>query len=456
MSRTRTILVSLTLAAALSGATPHVAPEPPQEPAARDGRGAKTLLQRAEEARQTGKVSEAIGLYKQIIETSPNEERAHIGLWVATNVTERNRLRAESPDAGSADPLSPAALALGRQVTAATNAAVAQYYRWLVTTRPNVTAYRYRLATAEHAAGAALRAELRTIVADDPTFAPAWAHLAHDMAATGDVEAERDCYARAAAAAPDNPLYAYDLLSTYKMRDPKEHRRLVEAFVARFPSSEMAAVALRDAAADAETEDDRVALLERAAKNPGAVPIELFALHARTDPGKAARLAAELLETARHAKEGAGADYVVGELTKAADFYGSIASGRKLLGEGKPADAVAAVEKASPPASAAPLTFPVTALRADAFLAQGKPAAAYDLLLADPVTFGDPDLTAAAINVGGRLGKPEAQVRREILSAVLGRAHQADDFEIEGLTGGRKKLSEFRGQLVLLNLWHPT
>jgi hypothetical protein len=226
-----------------------------------------------------------------------------------------------------------------------------------------------------------------------------------------------------------------------------------------------ASYVLEKAANDADSPEDRIALLERASSLPGTYYVaDLLELYARTDVRKAADVAKEKLKAAHGGKatkgtEAALSEYQVAELSAAADYYGALAHAQDLLKAGQLAEAMAATEKANPSDdSGAPLnTFPKTKLMTDVLLAQGSTLKAYTYLLDDREVIADPERTAMAVKIGGQLGKADAQVQDEIVSAALASAKQPHDFELENLKGDAKvKLSEFRGKYVLVNFWHPT
>ena len=457
---------------------------PAQQPAKLTASSAKgapaspSLLEKAEQARKTGDLPTAIRLFKQAIVAAPDKEEAYRGLWVAIYHSElarlRGKARAAEPEVTTTQPSTthPSAtqpsttrgsgdsFEMNKQADLARNVKLTEIYRGLVTSHPRVTAYRYELAMAEHSKDGKLPAELEKIIAADPKFAPALESLGDHASATGDIAKEREYWRRASLVKPDEARYAYFYLSTFKMRDRKEHRRLVEEFVARYPKSRLVSNALEDAAADADTPEDRIALLERMASGSETAYIpNLLAAYAQTDVHKAADLAQEKLNVARKSKDPIVRNEAE-DLTKTADYYNGIARAQDLLKAGNFAEARVTLEKVSPTDDSrllSPITFPRTKIQADLLVAEGKMPEAYKFLLGDRETIADAVQSALAVKLGGQLGKSESQVTQEIISAVLERAKQPEDFELENLTGGGKtKLSSFRGKFVLVNFWSPT
>jgi len=413
-----------------------------------------SLLEKAEQARKTGDLPTAIRLYERAIVAAPDNEKAHNGLRQSVFFSEKNRVKAEAQAASSEKALDE--LGLMKKSNEAANVRLTAFYRTQMAAHPRVTAYRFYL-TLEHAKEGEMKSELEKIAAADPTFAPALSYLAPYAAAAGDVEKERELYRRAAESQPDSDGYAYRYLATFEFGDQKEYRRRVEEYLARYPQSIFATSALSDAAANAETPEDRLAFLERAGNLPGTFySPNLLALYARTDVHKAAEVAREKLKGAQASKDELSKMWVP-ELIKIADYYGSIARAHNLLVAGQLVEAQEVIEKAIPPESRNPNTFPKTNLLTEVLLAEGKAPKAYKYLLDDRQTIADSDLTALAVKIGAQLGQAEAQVLDEIVAADIARARQPDDFELEKIAGdGKVKLSDYRGKYVVVTFWHPT
>lgn len=445
--------IVLALLVTMSALCPAQQPAKPAASRAKAAPAPPSLLEKAEQARKTGDLPTALKLYEKAIVIAPENQDAHSGLSYAVYLIERNRLKAETQAAN--DGKVPDEFELNKKVDAASSAKLAEIYRPLVASHPDVTAYRLQLVYAEHRKDGKLKSELEKIVAADPRFAPALAALAGLAGATGDLEQERELHRRASEAAPDNALHAYFYLSTFKNGDQKEYLRLIEEFLTRYPKGEFAATVLQDAAENAETDADRQVWLERAADRLGTYYVDdLLALYARTDVRKAAELAQKKLAEAQKDPE-AERD---AEVKKRVDYYSALAHAQDLLKAGQLDEARATLDKATPPeAEFHPDEFPKTTLIAEVLTAQGKPQDGYKYLLGDRQMIADADLEAAAVKLGAQLGKTEAQVQEEIIAADLARAKQPDDFELENLKGDAKvKLSSLRGRYVLVNGWHPT
>jgi hypothetical protein len=412
------------------------------------------LLEQAERARKTGDLPTAVKLFKQAVVAAPDNESAHQGLSYAVYLTEQNRLKAE---AQAADPdKKPDPYDLGKKAQAAYELKLAEIYRPLVAAHPKVPAYQLQLAYAEHTNDGKLQPEIERIAATYPKYAAGLAAVAGTAGPTGDVKKQREYLLKACNVAPNNDRYAYEYLSTFKAGDPKEYHRLIEQFVTRFPKSQFIGTALNDAAENAGTPEDRQTWLERAANRPGTYyAADLLELYARTDVRKADDVAQKKLTEAQKDPREASQ---VKSLKQTADYYAALAHAQDLLKAGQLDEAKATLDKATVPnAEYHPDEFPKTKLIAEVLTAQGKPQDGYKYLLDDRQILADADLQAVAVKLGAKLGKTEAQVQEDIISADLARARQPDDFELETLKGDAKiKLSSLRGKYVLVNGWHPT
>ena len=451
--KTKFSLIALALLVTVSALCPAQQPAKSTASSTKAAPASPSLLEKAEQARKTGDLPTALKLYEKAIVIAPENEDAHSGLFYSVYLIERNRLKAETQAAN--DGKVPDEFELNKKVDAASSAKLAEIYRPLVASHPDVTAYRLQLAYAEHRKDGMLKSELEKIVAADPKCAPALASLAGMAGATGDNEKQREYLRRASDLAPDNEEYAYFYLSTFKNGDQKEYLRLIEEFLTRHPKGEFAATVLEDAAENAETDADRQVWLERAADRATYYLDDLLALYARTDVRKAAELAQKkLAEASKDPKAKRDAE----EVKKSVDYYSALAHAQDLLKAGQLDEAKATLDKATPPeAEFHPDEFPKTTLIAEVLTAQGKPQDGYKYLLGDRQMIADADLEAAAVKLGAQLGKTEAQVQEEIIAADLARAKQPDDFELENLKGDAKvKLSSLRGRYVLVNAWHPT
>jgi tetratricopeptide (TPR) repeat protein len=419
-------------------------------------KSADSLLEKAEVARKTGDLPTAIRLYQQAMVAAPDKEDAYSGLWNALYHEETIRLKAE---AKAANPdKAPDDFELNKRAMEAVNAKLIGIYRKLVAGHPHVTNYRYQLAMIEHQKDGKLTSTMEEIVASDPKFAPAVAFLGYRAAATGNKEKEREYLRRACELDPNNQRYVYDCLSTYKSGDQKEYLRRVDEFVAKYPKSEYSSTALQDAAENATTTEDRIAFLERAAKLPGSYSVDdLLELYSRTDIPKAANLAREKLKAAQASKDEPTLAQVPW-VKKTADYWTGLAHAEELLKAGKLVEAKTAIDNAANPLTELrPDEYARAKLTVQVLSAQGKPQEAYKFLLDNRETIGDTDRQDLAIKLAPQIGKSEAQVKDDIVSAVLAKNKRPDDVEFEALKGDDKiKLSSLRGKYVLVNEWHPT
>jgi tetratricopeptide (TPR) repeat protein len=416
-------------------------------------------FEQAEKARQTGDLDLAVQLYRKAIEAQPDNLAAHTGFVAAVRMQQLSKLRAAAPGQGGAKPVpeeEEAAADLGKKARALAIQELTEIYQKWIHDHPEVAVFRYELVKLEHGEDGALEGELKSLTERYPKFAPAYADLAYIVVRRGDLELERSYYRKAMALEPDNAQYAYGYASTFKMRDPKEHRRLAEEMAQRFPSDILAAFALREAAADVGSVEDRIPLLEQARalnrKAGAGTDDELLNLYARRDIGKAAAVSGETLAALR--RNAKANKYSVTHAEQMAGYYSSVACGRQLLAEGKTAEAAAAIEKTKAPQSPHPDNS-LTLLKADLLLAQGQTNNAYHYLLDQPGAVADEELRSAAERIGEKLARTPRQVESDAWAACLKRAKPVPEFSLDNFRGGKAKPADYRGRIVLINLWAP-
>jgi tetratricopeptide (TPR) repeat protein len=427
---------------------------------------ARSDFERAEKARQTGDLDSAVPLYHKAIEAAPDNLAAHTGFVLAVEMQQYHKLQAVAAGQGGAklapEDAAAAELDLWKKARAVAVQELTEIYQKWVHEHPEVAAFRYELVKVEHGEDGTLEGELKALTERYPKFAPSYADLAHIVVGRGDLELERSYYRKAMALEPDNAQYVSGYVSTFEMRDPEEHRRLAEEMAQSFPNDSVAVYALHFAAAATESVQDRIALLERAqalSEPLGTVASslindELLNLYARRDIGKAAAVSQKTLAALRrNAKANKG---VVTHAEQLADYYGSVARGRQLLADGKTAEAASAIERTQPPPQTLHPDNSLTLLKADLLLARGQTKNAYQYLLDQPGTVADEGLRAAAECIGKQLDRTPRQVESDAWAACLERAKRVPEFSLDNFQGGKTKPADYRGRIVVINLWAPS
>lgn len=287
----------------------------------------------------------------------------------------------------------------------------------------------------------------------DPRFADAYDQLALDAGMRGDSSLSSAYYKKAAAARPGDPKYLFSYAYSLCDRDPREWTRLALSVVDRFPNTDRAAQALYWLGEKAPATAERILYFERLRREfaPGKFSWSesgmqsLFAIYAKTDPGKALALARDLVaqKVESHVK-----------WNEVAAMQENVVAARKLLNERKPADALALLQKTTAPKYV--LANQVRLLTAEAETAVGQGEKAYNEL-ADFVTAeAHEDLYNALFEQGHRTGRSAAQVKADVQARREKQAKPADEFELENyLDGSKVSLTKYRGKVVLLNFWYP-
>jgi tetratricopeptide (TPR) repeat protein len=321
---------------------------------------------------------------------------------------------------------------------------------------------RLRRALAEYTHDGALEAEIKRILADDPSFAVAYLSLARIKSKRGEKRAERQFLKKAISADPGNAMFQLNYANTYKSSSQTKHRLLGEV-AARFPNSDGAAGALRDAAADASNDGDRIACLERAF-GQGSLLFDLHILRdlcpllAPTDPDKAVRFIERAYDAAQ--KVPWVTEPLLNDLQAYKAFYHEVANIRRLMAQGKVTEAATTVEKLQLHGNELPGNgegdiVVYTVLKAEVLAAQGNVLQAYESIASHPAAVVERELVAAATRLGAQLGRSRRQVQRELWKAFWHRDYPVADFEFDNLVGGRVEADDFRGQVLLVNVWNP-
>jgi tetratricopeptide (TPR) repeat protein len=125
-----------------------------------------------------------------------------------------------------------------------------------------------------------------------------------------------------------------------------------------------------------------------------------------------------------------------------------------LLREGRAAEARPLLAEA-----AQALTMPLAEIQvrlADACERTGDEAAALEALLAVLARGEDPEIFARAASLHERIHGSRDGFDELVASRTESETFEAPDFTLRSLDGESVRLGEFRGQVVLLNFWHPT
>ncbi len=316
---------------------------------------------------------------------------------------------------------------------------------------------RLRQLLQERELGDKLEAGLRSILADDPQFVGGYSMLASRRAARGDLAGQRAWLRKGMVANPGDHGLNFAMTAT----NPTAHRRLLKEFVRRFPQSQYKWKALWQLACQAANRAEACKLLERAY---GAAPIvcrlwllrQLCPLLVERYPARAVHL---LKAEARHAAKTKSLPEIesADELVR---FYTSVLQVYIQLKKHKTAAALSAAQQLREPEiphiGASPEEKAVLALtQTKALVASGQVLPAYELLVQHPLLIERKELLDEAKRLGSKLHKSRRQVEEEGWQARLQETYPIADFVVPSKRGRSLCAQDYRGRLLLVNVWHP-
>lgn len=326
-------------------------------------------------------------------------------------------------------------------------------YEELSRQHPDKAVYQWALGflNIEHDPHAAER-YARSASGIDPAFAPAFNILSIVDGARGDLEASREDLRKAVEANPLNPEYSFSY--AYELRDvnPKESARLLVQLLEQFPDSDSTVSALYVLSDLAGTPEEKIHYLEmlrvkfppsKTGMSEGGM-MKLFSLYDQQDRAKALVLAQEM-------KQGKPKDeYWVA----AAKYEEQMIAAEKFIATGNYKDAIDVLNGVQ-----LPLYFDHTGfdlLRARAEEKSGNAGKAYADLTKIFAAEPSDDLQSAITSLGEKLHKSPNEMDADVLKLRDANAKPATEFTLASY-GARKQvsLSEFKGQVVLLNFWFP-
>jgi thiol-disulfide isomerase/thioredoxin len=290
----------------------------------------------------------------------------------------------------------------------------------------------------------------------DPKFHKAWYDLWIDGERWGDTKVSRAYLAKAKAAAPENPDYAFYYASGLSDSDPKLYRQLSLEVAKNFPNTERGAQALYWLASRSQDTKEKVAYFEqqRAQFPPSKFNWSnsgmsgYFDLLLTIDPEKALTLAQSMASSMERENQKT-------QWNNQVQIAENVIKAKQLLKENKGAEALTILQttKIARWSSAKP-AFEI--LKAQAMDAAGRTADAYDSLkmayAKEPVT----KIGQALKQYAKKLGKTPAQMEADVWYVRDTAAKQATSFTLERyLTPGKASLEDFRGKVVLLTYWFP-
>jgi len=318
---------------------------------------------------------------------------------------------------------------------------------------------RLRLLYDQKKTGRDLEDGVKKILKDAPGFISGYVVLASNAAARGDLRLQRSLLRQALAVDPGNEMSLYRL-SVCAV--PAKRRLLANDLVRRFPRSPMAAAVLLSLAESSTSRTKTRKILERACRITAGTRhsigtlMTLCPLLVESDPARAVRL---LKSALRRALKEDG--FFHRDITRClVAFYTSVAEIQRLLKKGKREEAVRAAQSLQEPdiphigAHEAEKVL-VALVKAKAQAANGQIAQAYEALIQHPLSLLNQDLFDAVTKMGARLRKSRRRVEEEAWQWTLQRTYPLAEFAIPDKRGVSICERDYRGRVVLVNVWNP-
>lgn len=289
----------------------------------------------------------------------------------------------------------------------------------------------------------------------DPKMATAWMNLSSDAERWGEFDKSTEYLAKAVAADPENPNYAFYYAMKFDDSDPAKYERLSLEVTKRFPESPRAAQALYWLAFRLK---DPAKKMKYAEMMSNEFPPEkydwskygmdyYYELLFTRDIDKALQLTERMktlsAKDEMRQEEWTRRQLVTQRYKEAKALQSEPGKALALLtGLNTRRDAVPAVELAL--------------LKASLEAATGRTQQAYDSLLKFQSIQPSDKIGQAINSYAAKLGKNEATIRRDISALRDQKAKQATPFTLDGyFTKNKISLSDYKGKVVLLTYWFP-
>ncbi len=293
----------------------------------------------------------------------------------------------------------------------------------------------------------------------DPGFAPAYQTLALIEDVRGNVEGQAAYLKKSVEAAPDDPNFAFYHAMIYRKIDHETFEREAMAVADRFPEHERGAQALYWLAAETQDTDKKRARFESLVVR---YPIEefnwsasaksaLYGLYAKSDPEEALKIAEEMVKLT---ESETGQFSMAGLWIENRNHQAVIIEAHRLFEAGDFAAARAILEETTPgrmsPAD------PYNLAMARALDGAGETRKAFDYLVGITAEKPTDKVNGALTEYAKKLGLTQENVDTLVWAIIEANAKPVEDFSFDRIDSDEKiSLSEYRGNVVLLNFWYP-
>ena len=385
---------------------------------------AKAAFAEGETAASARKLPDAAAAFRKALDADPDFVDAHQRYIEITQRLEAPQSR--TPTASSLQPL---------------------YERW-ANEQPSRAVYQWALGFLSPEPDKA-DGFFQKAIAIDPAFARAYFQLAKNADLRGDWTAQREYLKKAVDSNPDDPRYLLRSAIAHRKSDPARFRELALRVVDTVPTSPLASEALYNLA-NASSNPERRSYLDRLRAN---YPVDRFnyssaamsSLYGElTAPADALALAREMAKALPANKTWPARVALQEAMIRA----------QALVTQKQFAEAAALLDTTQRPSGNHGMTW--TLLKAEAAAGAGRVNQAYTTLLETAAALPDARLDAALASYGKQLSKSPPDVDADLWRVRDAKATIAAPFELASSRGGPAvKLTDYRGQLVLLAFWFP-
>lgn len=289
----------------------------------------------------------------------------------------------------------------------------------------------------------------------NPKLASAWGNLSSDAERWGEFDKATEYLAKATAAAPDDPNYAFYYAMKFDDSDPAKYEALSLELIKRFPESPRAAQALYWLAFRLK---DPAKKMKYAEMMSNEFPPEkydwskygmdyYYELLFPTDIDKALQIA-ERMKTLPNTEETRQEEWTRRQLV-AQKFKEA-----KAL-QAEPDKALALLAGLNTRRDAA-VAEELALLKASLEASAGRTQQAYDSLLKFQSAKPSDEIGKAIGAYAAKLGKNEAAIQRDLSTLREQKAKQATPFTLDAyFTKNKISLSDYKGKVILLTYWFP-
>ncbi|PWV56836.1 TlpA disulfide reductase family protein [Chitinophaga sp. S165] len=288
----------------------------------------------------------------------------------------------------------------------------------------------------------------------DPKLADAWFRLSFDAQCWGEFKKSEEYMGNAVKAAPDNPdylfQYAYSLLET----NPVKADEQIKILYSKFPQSQRWAQMLYWRAILSTDQQQRIDLYEQLRESFPMASTKWAAWGMRDyidlllgiNADTAAKMASLLLQ-----QPGLDSSQTA-DLETGKQLSLAFVQAQTLLAAHQPAAASDALKGLTVNMWEEQSFF---LLKGRIALEAGGPKQAYDTLMACYIKAPARRLKDTLLYYGGKVGKTENTVYKEIKQQLLAGAKQADFKLTSYLSSGQASMSDYKGKVVLFTFWFP-